>query len=122
MDPATGAEHHSKFLAIDSVETPDDYTVVVRLKELYAPFLFDIGTTAIVPAHVFEGVSHAELADSAYTTGEKMIPGTGPMQIIDWKKGERIILKANPDYFEGAPSVGEIIWQNPHSRHCPSGA
>ncbi len=110
MDPSTGAEHHSKFAVVDSIATPDDYTVVVHLKDLYAPFLFDVGTTAIVPAHIFEGIAHAELADSPYTTGDKMIPGTGPMQIIEWKKGERITLNANPNYFGGKPTVEEIIW------------
>lgn len=110
MDPATGAEHHSKFLSIESVEIPDDYTVVVHLKDLYAPFLFDVGTTAIVPAHVFEGLTHEELANSPYSTGAKSIPGTGPMQLVEWKKGESIHLKANPEYFEGEPTVGEIIF------------
>jgi len=110
MDPSTGAEHHSKFDVVDSVATPDDYTVVVHLKDLYAPFLFDVGMTAIVPAHVFEGLSHEELADSPYTTGDKMLPGTGPMQIVEWNMGERILLKANPNYFGGKPTVEEIIW------------
>jgi len=37
---------------------------------------------------------------------DKDLPiGAGPFRILDWKKGDRIVLRANEYYFEGRPSI-----------------
>jgi peptide/nickel transport system substrate-binding protein len=93
---------------VDEVLAPDEHTIVLKMRERYAPLLFEVGLTAIAPAHVFEGVPAKELAQSPYSSGEKMIPGTGAYKLVSWKKRERIELVANPDYFRGKPTVDKI--------------
>ena len=108
MNKEAGAELGSGFRMVEQIQTPDDATVVLRMREPYAPLLFEVGLTEIVPAHVFDGTAPKELSKSPYTSGDKLIPGTGPYRLVAWKKREQIELEANPDYFRGKPSVSRV--------------
>jgi ABC-type transport system substrate-binding protein len=108
MNKEAGAELSSGFRMVEQVQAPDESTIVLKLREPYAPLLFEVGLTEIVPAHVFDGVAPKELSKSPYTSGEKLIPGTGPYRLVTWKKREQIELEANPDYFRGKPTVSRI--------------
>jgi peptide/nickel transport system substrate-binding protein len=35
--------------------------------------------------------------------------GTGAFKVVEWRKDDRIVLEANPDYFQGKPGVDELI-------------
>jgi peptide/nickel transport system substrate-binding protein len=37
--------------------------------------------------------------------------GTGPYVFDSWSRGENIILKANPKYWGGAPSIGQVTYR-----------
>ena len=37
--------------------------------------------------------------------------GTGPYRFKEMKSGEKIVLVANPDYFEGRPYVSRIVYR-----------
>ncbi len=39
------------------------------------------------------------------------IVGTGPFQCVEFKKGSFVRMVANPDYYRGAPHIGEIVFQ-----------
>ncbi len=108
MNKEAGAELGAGFRMVEEVQTPDENTVVLKLRHPYAPLLFEVGLTAIAPAHVFEGVAPKDLAQNPYSSGEKLIPGTGAYKLVSWKKGERIELAANPDYFRGKPTVDRV--------------
>jgi ABC-type transport system substrate-binding protein len=108
MNKEAGAELGSGFRMVEQVQAPDDATVVLKMREPYAPLLFEVGLTEIVPAHVFDGVAPKEISKSPYTSGDKLIPGTGPYRLVSWKKREQIELEANPDYFRGKPTVSRI--------------
>ncbi len=85
---------------IDTVEVIDEYTVKVTLDAPYAPALRNLAVpySAIIPS---------ETGDA---TGEAYVPiGTGPYQFVEWKQGDSATLKANPDYFRGAPLTENII-------------
>ncbi len=108
MNKEAGAELSAGFRMVEQIQALDDYTVVLKMREPYAPLLFEVGMTEIAPAHIFEGVPAKEISKSPYTSGEKLMPGTGPYKLTSWKKRERIELEANSDYFRGKPTVNRI--------------
>src|SRR5207244_2485887 len=71
--PKFGAFTKVGFDAVASMETPDESTVRVRLKEPFAPFLTAWGDAWIVPAHLLESVPDPNTAE--FNTEAKGLPG-----------------------------------------------
>jgi peptide/nickel transport system substrate-binding protein len=86
---------------VDTVETPDDDTVVFQLGEAYAAFDESI-------ANFYMEILPCEGTRGEYDLAETAI-GTGPFILKDWKrKRERTYVK-NADYFvAGKPHVDEV--------------
>jgi peptide/nickel transport system substrate-binding protein len=61
----------------------------------------------ILPKHIWEDVP----ADETKTFENSPAIGSGPFQAVEWKKGQFARLEANPDYFRGAPTLDEVIFQ-----------
>jgi peptide/nickel transport system substrate-binding protein len=89
---------------IESIQTPDEHTVVFKTKEPSVQMLSMY--VYILPKHIWEDVPASE------TKSFKNEPaiGSGPFQAVEWREGQFARLKANPDYFGGAPPVDEIIF------------
>jgi peptide/nickel transport system substrate-binding protein len=94
-DPANEAAQQPYLDLIDVVDTPDAYTVVVRLIEPNAAFLARGAQTMIVP-----GAHHAVVGDAAYARDPI---GSGPFRKIEHRPGEYTLLEAFPDYYGGRP-------------------
>ncbi len=37
--------------------------------------------------------------------------GTGPFKLKEWDSGDKIVMVRNPDYFDGAPPVSQLVWK-----------
>jgi len=88
----------ARFRDIDKLETPDDRTVVFKMKTAFAPFLSVLATAkaAIVPKEEIE--KHGDL--------QKVMVGTGPFKFVEYRPGTGLKLARNPDYFlPGIPRV-----------------
>jgi peptide/nickel transport system substrate-binding protein len=95
------------FARVDSTTAPDDYTVVFKLKQSYAPFLsaWDISSTPIYPKHLYEGTDYRK---NEYN--QKPV-GTGPFKFAEWKKGSHIKLVRNDNYWKkGLPYLDAIYF------------
>jgi len=105
MAPGNAVNSRTGYELIDSIETPDDTTVVVQFSELYAPALSLFSIAAgILPQHVLEGQS---LADAEYNRAPE---GTGPFVVSEWTSGDSIVLDRNPNYREdGRPYLDQIV-------------
>ena len=93
---------------IAKVEEPDKYTVIFRMKERYSAFLPAFfgsagANPAIIPKHVLE--HSADLNTDPYNS--KPI-GIGPFRVVEWRRGDRVIMEANPYYFRGRPKLDRI--------------
>lgn len=89
---------------IDSVDVPDDHTVVVNLSEPYGPLLESLAIQFIIPQHLYEGTDYI-------TNPANMAPiGTGPMMFESYSSGEEVIFVKNPDYWEGEPQVDRAVY------------
>ncbi|MGP4082252.1 ABC transporter substrate-binding protein [Pseudalkalibacillus sp. R45] len=89
---------------IESIETPDEHTVVIKTKEPKANMLQM--TTPILPEHIWKDVS---LEDLETWPNDKPI-GTGAFKFEEWKKDEFIKLSKNDDYFYKKPHIEELIF------------
>ncbi|OGO25998.1 MAG: hypothetical protein A2136_08780 [Chloroflexi bacterium RBG_16_54_11] len=85
---------------VDSIETPDDYTVVFNLNKVFTPGLFDIINQDIVPEHVWKNV-----ADPVTDTNLKPV-GTGPFTEVVTMQDQVYEVDRNPNYWQpGQPYV-----------------
>ncbi|MEQ3625841.1 MAG: ABC transporter substrate-binding protein [Celeribacter sp.] len=90
---------------VNSIETPDDTTVVFKLN---APndvmMTFIAGQGFIQAKHIYEG------SDPSDNPSNLAPVGTGPFRFVEWQRGQHIVLERNEDYFvEGQPYVHRII-------------
>jgi peptide/nickel transport system substrate-binding protein len=94
---------------IESVETPDQLTVVIKLSQPFSRFLYYLLTGyRIFPEHVFSGqdMSNFPARDPSY------IVGTGPYRLVEANFDTQIFrLRAFDKYWGGAPQIGEIVIQ-----------
>ncbi|MBD5633086.1 MAG: peptide ABC transporter substrate-binding protein [Candidatus Eremiobacteraeota bacterium] len=106
-DPATNFPETSVYSIVERIDTPDDRTVVLHLRSAWADAtsqLFVGGEDgSIVPAHVLRGAS-----DLTKLKFESAPIGSGPYSVERWDRGSRIVLRSNPQYFRGRPSIGQI--------------
>ena len=97
--------------SVDTILTPDDYTVVINLKKpfpaMYAPVAGLGGTSwSIMPKHLYDG---KDLATNEYNN--KPV-GTGPWMFKEWVKGDHITFVKNPKYFKkGLPYLDQLIFK-----------
>jgi len=104
VDPNTRTPYASDYLMIEELEVVDPYKVKIRYKEPFSPGLESWGM-GMIPKHIFEK------GDFNNNPANRHPIGTGPYKFVEWKTDERIILKANGDYFEGRPYIDRIIYR-----------
>ena len=92
---------------VESVETPDDHTVVFHMTDPCGTFVESVGDYQgpdILPAHIYEGTD-------PYTNPANQSPiGTGPFKFVEAEAGNYCRLAANTDYYGDGPYLDEIIY------------
>lgn len=92
------------FKIIDTATASDDKTLVVKLKSKSVPFItmMALPNASVLPKKVVEANPDA--------FAEKPV-GSGAFTVEDWKRGDRIILKKNPNYWDaGHVSLDGVEW------------
>src|SRR5690606_27131668 len=90
--------------------TANGQELVIKLKEPQASMLEN--PIPIVPKHIWEKVDN--IAD--FSGDEYPAVGSGPYIAVEHKKDQYVKLKANPDYWRGAPKIDElqvVFYDNP---------
>jgi peptide/nickel transport system substrate-binding protein len=105
--PDYNPESTDGFDRIESIETPDSLTAVVRYREVYAPYALQFVRGAL-PRHVLEGRD----IDGARDYSRRPL-GTGPYRVAEWKTGEYILLERVPGYWRGdsLPAIRRILFR-----------
>ena len=104
IDPKVVTPYSSDFETVKEVEKIDSHTVRVRYKEPYAPGLANWGL-GMIPKHLLEG------KDLNTDPFNRHPVGTGPFQFSEWVTGQKIVLSANPAYFEGKPQIEQYFYR-----------
>jgi len=95
-ETAKNAQTSLDLTFLESVEAPDDNTVVFSLTKPTSTFLNTTAYVGIVPEH-------------AYSAGYGMNPvGSGPYEFVQWNPQEQLILQANDDYYGGVPAIKRV--------------
>ena len=99
MDPDTGAVNKPVFNSVGSIETPDDFTVIIKMDQINMPFLgrlAALGAGAIIPQ------------GSAGIQGETPI-GAGPLKFVRREMGNEVELERFDDYWNGPSCIDRLI-------------
>jgi len=99
LDEATGAATRANLTSIESIDTPDDYTVVLNLNTPDVPLVSALATVNAVI------LSSDVIANGDPTTD---VIGTGPFILESWVPEERTILSANPNWWGDGPYIDGI--------------
>lgn len=84
--------------SLNKVEAVDDYTVKFTLKAPQSTFVNTLIATGIVPKHAYS----KDYAENPI--------GSGPYQLVQWDKGQQLIVQANPEYYDKASYFKKITF------------
>lgn len=97
--PRLRSPRSALFGRLEDLVALDDRTVLLRLKEPYAPILTDL-TLGIVPAA------------AARRDGFAAAPaGTGPYRVERWETGAEVVLTPNPNYHGPRPAIPNLVFR-----------
>jgi peptide/nickel transport system substrate-binding protein len=87
--------------AIERVDVVDDYTINIVTSNPYPLMEISLARSSyMLPPAYFQ-----EVGEDAFN--EAPI-GTGPYMLTERVSGQRVVMRANPDYWGGAPAIPEI--------------
>ncbi|NTW99312.1 MAG: peptide-binding protein, partial [Geobacteraceae bacterium] len=104
IDPKTPTAYAEDFKQVKNITAPDSRTIRVTYDSAFAPALASWGVN-ILPAHLLEG------KDITRSPLSRNPVGTGPYRFKEWVSGQKIVLEANKDYFEGRPYIDRFIYR-----------
>jgi peptide/nickel transport system substrate-binding protein len=99
-NPESASTIVDNFKGIDTIETPDDYTVVVKMAEVNASSITNWAEVAIV-----QSVYHAEVGEDTY---RNQPIGTGAFKLVEYSPADYVLLEAFDDHFRGRPNIDMI--------------
>lgn len=110
LNAGPAANGYSYVSMIKTIATPDDYTVVVTLKNPDAGFLYGLGVwmgvTHMIAKHIYEGT---DWRTNNATTNHPI--GTGPYKFLEYVHGGHYTLVANENYHLGRPYLDKLIYK-----------
>jgi peptide/nickel transport system substrate-binding protein len=89
-------------------EAVDDYTVKVSLESPLSPVLFYPKVANYSGGFIVCKQAVEALGIDKFKTNPV---GTGPFMFDDYSPQEKVVLKANPDYFRGAPQIDGVEYR-----------
>jgi peptide/nickel transport system substrate-binding protein len=104
VDPKTPTAYAERYRQVIRAEVLDPYTFRVTYEKPLAPALIS-WAMAVHPRHLLENrdVNKSPLSSRPV--------GTGPFRFVEWRRGEKIALEANPDYYEGRPYLRRVVYR-----------
>ncbi|WP_419787669.1 peptide-binding protein [Pseudodesulfovibrio sp.] len=104
IDPKTPTAYKENLKAVSGFRLIDDYTFEVTYDQPFAKALITWAMD-ILPEHVLKG---QDLLNTKYS---RQPMGAGPYKLAEWVPGSRLVLTANPDFFEGKPYIHRLVYR-----------
>jgi peptide/nickel transport system substrate-binding protein len=102
LDKANASPRRTDLIMVENMTAPDPYTLVVKLKTPFTPFIATItGRTGLISSPA---------AKKKFGEQYEMNPvGTGPFQFVEWNKNDHLTIRKNPNYWEKEfPKLDEV--------------
>ena len=108
--PKTPTPYREDFEKVETIHAADDRTVSITYKTSYAKGL-QSWSMYMLPKHLLEKyVEEGRLREAPQNRTAPV--GTGPYRFKEWKSGEKVVLTANPDYYErGRPYISRLVYR-----------
>ncbi|MFN2448752.1 MAG: ABC transporter substrate-binding protein [Candidatus Baltobacteraceae bacterium] len=105
-NPANNVQSRYGYDRIAKAEAPDDRTLVLHLKQPFAPLL----TLVLAPQGfpIFPKHLLAKYRDFNHIAFDAKPVGSGPYVVDRWLRGDRVVMHANPYYFGGKPAIEHL--------------
>jgi peptide/nickel transport system substrate-binding protein len=104
-NPDNGFPYLSQLDFITSYEALDDYTLEIKIDEVYAPALGQMsGLIQPLPKHVWENLDWSDPETNPEINSPSVV--SGPYKLKEWKRDQYVIFEANENYwYHGAPNI-----------------
>jgi len=104
IDPTLESPYAVNFSSVESIEAPDDYTVVITLAQPDANFLYQVG-------NYHQGQIVKKEAIEKFGDDYPRNPvGTGPFYLESWTPNSQMVLKAHDAYHKGRATLDSITF------------
>lgn len=105
LDEKNASPNREFLMPIQSIETPDDYTIVLKLDKPSAAFLLALAnpTLGILPAKALK-----EMGIEGF---DRSPIGTGAFKFVEMIPDDRITLAKNKDYFVAEPNLDKVVFR-----------
>jgi ABC-type transport system substrate-binding protein len=104
--PENGFPYLSQLEFITGYEALDDYTLEIKIDEIYAPALGQMsGLITPLPKHIWENLDWSDPEKNPEINSPTVI--SGPYKLVEWQRDQFVIFEANENYwYHGAPNIG----------------
>ena len=111
MNPRNAVQSRSGYELITRIDKVGDATIVIHLKQPWAPFTATFFTMSaetypVLPKHLL--ARYPDMNQIAYN---QQPIGTGPFKLVKWDRGTSIRFVANPNYWRGRPRLDEVDYE-----------
>ncbi|MGC1381833.1 MAG: peptide ABC transporter substrate-binding protein [Candidatus Baltobacteraceae bacterium] len=94
---------------VQGIDAPNDYTVVVHLKQKFSPFVNTFFAMSdqpmpVAPAHVL--AKYPDINQIPFN--DRPTVSDGPFRFVQWSRGDHITLVRNDGFFMGRPHLNRI--------------
>ncbi|BDQ35835.1 peptide-binding protein [Pseudodesulfovibrio nedwellii] len=104
IDPKTPTAYAGNFKLVKAFRRTGKFSFEVEYDQPFAKALVTWAMD-IMPKHLLEG---EDLLNTKYS---REPVGAGPYMLKEWVPGSQIVLKANPNFFEGKPRIDEVVYR-----------
>jgi len=96
--------------AFSELKIVDDYTIHFITKGPTPLLPNDLSRVAIMSSKTAKADVGEGVTTEALNRGEGLV-GTGPYKFVEWTRGNRLVLAANPDFWGGKPKWERVIYR-----------
>ena len=104
LDPKMRVPLRFAITMIKEVSLVDDYTIQIKLKYPFTPFLPTLSMTIVSP------ISPAAIEKYGEDVRRNPV-GAGPYKLAEWVAGDRIVLVRNENYYGRRPTVAKLTFK-----------